>query len=103
MFSEKYGYKQMKKIQVKPISKELRNRIWNLFYQEEIKPYEESFLDDFLSGEATMEEKIVDKLGFSINSISPITDRGVLKQRSNDLPLESNVVTLYFPCTKKYI
>ena len=41
--------------------------------------------------------------GFSINSISPITDRGVLKQRSNDLPLESNVVTLYFPCTKKYI
>ena len=71
MFSEKYGYKQMKKIQVKSISKELRNRIWNLFYQEEIKPYEESFLDDFLSGEATMEEKIVDKLGFSINSVTP--------------------------------
>ena len=60
----------MKKIQVKSISKELRNRIWNLFYQEEIKPYEESFLDDFLSGKATMEEKIVDKLGFSINSIA---------------------------------
>ena len=71
MFSEKYGYKQMKKIQVKSISKELRNRIWNLFYQEEIKPYEESFLDDFLSGEATIEEKIVDKLGFSINSVTP--------------------------------
>ena len=70
MFSEKYGYKQMKKIQVKSISKELRNRIWNLFYQEEIKPYEESFLDDFLSGKATMEEKIVDKLGFSINSVT---------------------------------
>ncbi len=43
MFSEKYGYKQMKKIQVKSISKELRNRIWNLIYQEEIKPYRRKF------------------------------------------------------------
>ena len=40
MFSEKYGYKQEKKIQIKSITKELRNRIWNLFYQCELKPYE---------------------------------------------------------------
>lgn len=73
MFSEKYGYKQEKKIQVKSITKELRNRIWNLFYQCELKPYEvdENFLDDFLSGDPTIEEKIVDKLGFSINSMTP--------------------------------
>lgn len=73
MFSEKYGYKQEKKIQIKSITKELRNRIWNLFYQCELKPYEvdENFLDDFLSGNSTIEEKIVDKLGFSINSVTP--------------------------------
>ena len=73
MFSEKYGYKQEKKIQIKSITKELRNRIWNLFYQCELKPYEvdENFLDDFLSGDPTIEEKIVDKLGFSINSVTP--------------------------------
>lgn len=73
MFSEKYGYKQEKKIQIKSITKELRNRIWNLFYQCELKPYEvdENFLDDFLSGNPTIEEKIVDKLGFSINSVTP--------------------------------
>ena len=73
MFSEKYGYKQEKKVQIKSITKELRNRIWNLFYQCELKPYEvdENFLDDFLSGNPTIEEKIVDKLGFSINSVTP--------------------------------
>lgn len=73
MFSEKYGYKQEKKIQIKSITKELRNRIWNLFYQCELKPYEvdENFLGDFLSGNPTIEEKIVDKLGFSINSVTP--------------------------------
>lgn len=73
MFSEKYGYKQEKKIQIKSITKELRNRIWNLFYQCELKPYEvdENFLDDFLSGKPTIEEKIVDKLGLSINSVTP--------------------------------
>ena len=73
MFSEKYGYKQEKKIQIKSITKELRNRIWNLFYQCELKPYEvdENFWDDFLSGNPTIEEKIVDKLGLSINSVTP--------------------------------
>lgn len=73
MFSEKYGYKREKKIQIKSITKELRNRIWNLFYQCELKPYEvdENFLDDFLSGNPTIEEKIVDKLGLSINSVTP--------------------------------
>lgn len=73
MFSEKYGYKKEKKIQIKSITKELRNRIWNLFYQCELKPYEvdENFLDDFLSGNPTIEEKIVDKLGLSINSVTP--------------------------------
>lgn len=73
MFSEKYGYKQEKKIQIKSITKELRNRIWNLFYQCELRPYEvdENFLDDFLSGKPTIEEKIVDKLGLSINSVTP--------------------------------
>ena len=37
MFSEKYGYVELKEIQYENISQELRNRIWNLFYQTEIK------------------------------------------------------------------
>ena len=37
MFSEKYGYKKQKNIQHENVSDELKNRIWNLFYQSEIK------------------------------------------------------------------
>ena len=37
MFSEKYGYKPEKKILFNEVSLILRNRIWNLFYQEEIQ------------------------------------------------------------------
>ena len=37
MFSEKYGYKSEKPIQHEWISDELRNRIWNLFFRQEIQ------------------------------------------------------------------
>lgn len=70
MFSEKYGYKEPKIIQFESVSNELRNRIWNLFYQSEIKDggLTSKRLNLALNGEQTIEEKIIDRLGFLINS-----------------------------------
>lgn len=69
MFSEKYGYKGEKTIQYESISKQLRHRIWNLFYQSEIKGgglYPKR-LGLALNGEQTIEEKIIDRFGLLIN------------------------------------
>lgn len=72
MFSEKYGYKPEKVIQHENISNELRNRIWNLFYQNEIKAggLSSKRLSQAVAGAQTIEEKISDKLGFLIDSSS---------------------------------
>lgn len=72
MFSEKYGYKPEKVIQHENISDELRNRIWNLFYQNEIKVggLSSKRLSQAVAGAQTIEEKISDKLGFLIDSSS---------------------------------
>ncbi len=71
MFSEKYGYKESKIIQYESVSDELRNRIWNLFYQSEIKNggLASKRFNLALNGEQTIEEKIIDRLGFLINSV----------------------------------
>lgn len=66
MFSEKYGYKPEKTIQHERISDELRYRIWNLFYQCEIKA-ESINLDIIFAGEPTVGEKIADRMGFVID------------------------------------
>lgn len=70
MFSEKYGYKEPKAIQHESVSNELRNRIWNLFYQSEIKDggLASKRLRLALNGEQTIEEKIIDRLGLLIDS-----------------------------------
>lgn len=72
MFSEKYGYKPEKAIQHEKVSTELRNRIWNLFYQNEIKAggLSSKRLSQAVSGDQTIEEKILDKLGFLVDSSS---------------------------------
>ena len=72
MFSEKYGYKPEKVIQHENISDELRNRIWNLFYQNEIKAggLSSKRLSQAVAGAQTIEEKISDKVGFLIDSSS---------------------------------
>ncbi|MCM1493656.1 MAG: hypothetical protein NC180_10575 [Muribaculaceae bacterium] len=69
MFSEKYGYKKQKTIQHENVSDELRNRIWNLFYQSEIKDggLSSKRLSLALNGGQTIEEKIVDRFGLLIN------------------------------------
>ena len=70
MFSEKYGYKAEKTIQNECISDELRRRIWNLFYQCEIKEggLSSKGLGQAISGAQTIEEKIIDRMGFLINA-----------------------------------
>lgn len=70
MFSEKYGYKAEKTIQNEYISDELRRRIWNLFYQCEIKEggLSSKRLGQTLTGAQTIEEKIIDRMGFLINA-----------------------------------
>lgn len=69
MFSEKYGYKKSKTIQHESVSNELRNRIWNLFYQSEIRDGKlAERLSLALNGGQTIEEKILDRLGILINS-----------------------------------
>lgn len=68
MFSEKYGYKPESTIQYECISDRLRQRIWNLFYQNEILAggLKSDRLQQALNGEPTIESKIADMLGFSI-------------------------------------
>lgn len=70
MFSEKYGYKAEKMIQHECISDELRRRIWNLFSQQEIKAggLASKRLGQALNGEQTIEEKIIDRMGFLIDT-----------------------------------
>lgn len=70
MFSEKYGYKPEKAIQHERISDELRFRIWNLFYQWEVKSggLASKRLSQAFNGEQTIEERIADRMGFLIES-----------------------------------
>lgn len=70
MFSEKYGYKPEKTIQHERISDELRYRIWNLFYQWEIKDggLTSKRFGQALGGKPTIEERIADRMGFLIGS-----------------------------------
>ena len=95
MFSEKYGYKPEKTIQHECISNELRHRIWNLFYQQEIKAggLASKRLDRAIKGEASVEEKIVDRMGFLIDPIS--------KGQSAEAQLKINILQ-FFPWYEVY-
>ena len=95
MFSEKYGYMPEKVIQYEKVSDELRNRIWNLFYQHEIKAggISSKSFTQVLTGEQTMEEKIADKMGLLIDSAG--------KHKSATEQLKDNVIR-FFPWFKIY-
>lgn len=69
MFSETYGYKAKTAVQYECISDKLRQRIWNLFYQEEIIKggLTSGRLQQAINGVQTIESKIADALGFSIS------------------------------------
>lgn len=89
MFSEKYGYRQEKVIQHEWISDELRHRIWNLFYRQEIQAggLASKRLSQALNGEATLEEKIVDRMGFLIDPAS--------KDFTAEAQLKSNILRYF--------
>ncbi len=72
MFSEKYGYKEEKQILHETISDTLRQRIWNLFYMQDIQKggLKSPRLTQALNGEPSIETIIADKLGFKINTLS---------------------------------
>lgn len=69
MFSEKYGYKPEKTIQYERISTELRHRIWNLFSRQDIRAggLASKRISQTLNGEATIDEKIADRMGLLID------------------------------------
>lgn len=68
MFSEKYKYKPEKSIQIECISDSLRNRIWNLFYQQEILPRGINASFEKMQGKTNIESLIADKLGMAIST-----------------------------------
>lgn len=72
MFSEKFGYKEEKQILHETISDTLRQRIWNLFYMQDIQKggLKSPRLTQALNGEPYIETIIADKLGFKINTLS---------------------------------
>ena len=89
MFSEKYGYKVEKTIQYESISDELRRRIWNLFYQFEIKEggLASKRIGLALNGGQTIEEKIVDRCGLLINPVG--------KGRTAEEQLKDNILKFF--------
>lgn len=95
MFSEKYGYQAEKVIQHECISDELRHRIWNLFSQQEIKAggLASKRLGQALNGEQTIEEKIVDRMGFLIDTGSK--DLTVEKQLKNNILMSFSWFEIY--------
>ncbi len=72
MFSEKFGYKEEKQILHETISDTLRQRIWNLFYMQDIQKggLKSPRLTQALNGEPSIEAFIADKLRFSISSLA---------------------------------
>lgn len=66
MFSEKYGYGKQKEILIEKVSDEIRVRVWNLYYQREIREgsLTEAKLAEVLNGKQTISAKIADRLGF---------------------------------------
>lgn len=77
MFSEKYGYKEPKEVQYEKIDPPLRNRIWNVFYKEEINKGLYKTMAS-LSGERTMVEKITDRLGYPLTA--PMNPEEILRK-----------------------
>ncbi len=82
MFSEKYGYKTKKALMVNDISPLLRNRMWNLFYYSEIQAggLSSPRLQSALTGKATIEDLIADRLGFLAGSSGKTSNVNLIQQ-----------------------
>lgn len=68
-FSERMGYKPIKAIQFESADECLRNRIWNLFYLSDVQRggLGSKRVQQALAGQPSIEDLIIDKLGFSIS------------------------------------
>ena len=68
MFSEKYKYIAEQPIQVESMSHQLKQRIWNLFYVQDIQSggLASERLGHTLRGDPQIEDLILDKMGYDI-------------------------------------
>lgn len=72
LFSEEYGYKDVQEIRPEHISQNLRTRIWNLFYQNDIigGGLASERISNAIIGKPVIENLIADKLGFILSTAS---------------------------------
>lgn len=89
MFSEKYGYKEEKQILHETVSATLRQRVWNLFYMQDIKKggLWSGCISASLKGEPYIEAFVADKLGLTV---SYTTNSEVLLKKIEDYLLETS-------------
>jgi len=79
LFSERYGYNPIKEILFESVSSNIRNRVWNLFYHEEIAP--ENLINHVIARHEVeakpVENYLLDRLGLAVDS----TIRGLEAQK----------------------
>lgn len=86
-FSERLGYKPIKIIQFESVSDALRNRIWNLFYMSDIQRggLASKRVQKAFSGQPSIEDLVMDKLGFTLTVAEVKFENKKLKLLENHL------------------
>lgn len=74
-FSARIGHSDESETQIYYISQALRNRIWNLFYQEEIVKLGKKRIKSSFKSEGLIEDVLLDRLGLLINANGTKTNR----------------------------
>lgn len=79
MFSERYGYSPIKEIMVETVSVQLRNKVWNLFYREDIEPRDKGEKKPYYSEpwEPPIEITLLDNMGLIVDA----SVRGIVAQQ----------------------
>ena len=72
LFSERYSLHEKKALIINDISDSIRNRVWNVFYANEIKAggLKSSRIQMAVNGEITVLDRVVDRIGMTIDSSS---------------------------------
>lgn len=74
-FSVRNGYAGTNEIQIYDITQSIRNRIWNLFYREEILKQGTKRIKSSFKSEGLIEDILLDKCGLLINATGTKTSR----------------------------
>ena len=79
LFSDRYGYNPIKEIQVETVTDQLRNRIWNLFYNEDIAPREKGEKKPYYNEpwEKPIELSLLDQMGLIVDA----SVQGIIAQK----------------------